>query len=157
MDAMTDPVRELRERFVQMTEPHRPALWRYCRHLTGSAWDAEDLVQDVLLRAFARLANLWQPIANPRAWLFRIASNTWIDGLRRGSVPVDPLESAADVPATPSSGIEVADALAHLVVMLPPRQRVVVLLVDIFDFTGPEAAAMLGTTEGAIQIGRAHV
>ena len=97
LDAIVDPLRNLREQFLLLTEPHRPALWRYCLHVTGSPWDAEDLVQDTLLRAFARLGHFWQPIDNPRAYLFRIASNTWIDTLRRGKVQLDALDDAMGV------------------------------------------------------------
>ena len=76
-------VREVHDRFVEATERHRPALWDYCLRLTGSPWDAEDLVQETMLRAFARLSHVWQPLRDGRAYLFRIASNTWIASLRR--------------------------------------------------------------------------
>ena len=45
LEQMAAPVRALREEFLALTEPVRPALWRYCLRLTGSPWDAEDLVQ----------------------------------------------------------------------------------------------------------------
>jgi hypothetical protein len=45
-------------RFLETYEPLRPALYRYCRYLTRSPWDAEDLAQDVLARAFATLGQL---------------------------------------------------------------------------------------------------
>ncbi|MBL8742001.1 MAG: RNA polymerase sigma factor, partial [Myxococcales bacterium] len=69
--------------FLQTFEPLRPELHRYCRHLTGSAWDAEDLVQEALARAFVTLAQMGEAPASPRAWLFRVASNAWIDQARR--------------------------------------------------------------------------
>ncbi|HET9985951.1 MAG TPA: sigma-70 family RNA polymerase sigma factor [Longimicrobiales bacterium] len=152
MDALVGPVRELREEFVAMTEPVRPALWRYALRLTGSPWDAEDLVQETLLRAFGRLANFWQPIEDVRAYLFRIASNAWIDGLRRSGAAVDSLETVAEVaaPRGPDPA-EVAEVVEELIRALPPRQRAIVLLTGAFDFTAREVAAMLGCTEGAVK------
>ena len=71
-------------RFLETYEPLRSPLYRYCRYLTRSPWDAEDLAQDALARAFVTLARMnGQEPANPRAWLFRIASNLWIDATRR--------------------------------------------------------------------------
>lgn len=153
LDQLVAPLREMREQFLIITEPVRPELWKYCLHLTGSPWDAEDLVQETLLRAFARLSNFWQPLANPRAYLFRIASNTWIDVVRRGRVPLDPLESAGDIPVTPSvhATLAASEAIGRLVDVLPPRQRAVLLLADVFDFTAGEIAAMIGATEGSVR------
>jgi len=71
-------------RFLETLEPLRPELYRYSRFLTRSPWDAEDLVQDALMRGFATLARMGgQEPANPRLWLFRIATNLWIDEMRR--------------------------------------------------------------------------
>ena len=67
------------KRFLEIYEPLRPVLYRYCRYLSRSPWDAEDLVQDTLARAFATLGGLHEPPRDPRAWLFRVASNLWID------------------------------------------------------------------------------
>src|SRR5258706_16403086 len=69
-------------RFLDLYEPLRPELYRYCRHLARSPWDADDLVQDALFRAFARLGCMNESPENARAWLFRIASNLWIDRVR---------------------------------------------------------------------------
>src|ERR1700745_836550 len=68
--------------FLETYEPLRPELYRYCRHLTRSPWDAEDLVQDTLARAFVTLALTDEPPPNPRAWLFRVASNRWLNHVR---------------------------------------------------------------------------
>lgn len=46
-------VRSLRRRFLEVLEPHRADLYRFCRGLTGSPWDAEDLAQESLLRGGA--------------------------------------------------------------------------------------------------------
>ena len=153
LERMAAPIRALREAFVALTEPVRPALWRYCLRLSGSPWDAEDLVQETMLRAFARLSNFWQPLDDPRAYLFRVASNTWIDALRRGAVPLDSLDDAPLPPAAddPSLAVDLSDALERLVALLPPRQRVIVLLVDVFDFTAREIGAMIGASEGAVR------
>src|SRR4051812_18671690 len=70
-------------RFLGTYEPLRSELYRYCRHLTRSPWDAEDLAQDALARAFVTLAQMNDDPPNPRAWLFRVASNLWIDQMRR--------------------------------------------------------------------------
>src|SRR5438270_1373084 len=87
-------------RFLETYEPLRSQLYRYCRYLTRSPWDAEDLAQDALARAFVTLARMGgQEPTNPRAWLFRIASNLWIDQTRRRrELPAEtPEPSTADV------------------------------------------------------------
>src|SRR4029450_10317839 len=70
-------------RFVDVLVPHRPALHGYCRRLAGNVWDAEDLVQDSLLRAFGQWGVTAPPIRDLRAYLLRTATNVWIDWQRR--------------------------------------------------------------------------
>src|SRR3982074_2371109 len=74
-----DVVRRSWRRFLEVYEPLRPDLYRYCRHLTRSPWDAEDMAQDAMARAFVTLGCIAKPPPNPRAWLFRVASNLWIN------------------------------------------------------------------------------
>src|SRR3954462_9592697 len=84
MDDLAALTRDACRRFSQTFEPVRPELYRYCRHLTRSPWDAEDLAQDTLARALVTLATQLQPeIENPRSWLFRVATNLYIDRTRR--------------------------------------------------------------------------
>jgi len=145
------PVQQLRQQFDALVAEHRPHLWRYCLKLTGSPWDAEDLVQDAFVRAFTHVAMLAHA-DNPRAYLFRVASNAWIDTRRRAK-PVADLDAAAEVPApeTAATPWETNDALEAVVTHLPPRQRVVFLLVDAFSFRTSEVAVMLRSSEGAIK------
>ena len=135
-------------RFIDTFEPWRPALYRFCRSLTRTPWDAEDLMQDALMRAFATIGGMSPLPANPRAWLFRVASNLWIDRQRKkrellpGELPDAPISD-------PPAGAR--DAGARLLAALPPQERVAVLLKDVFDFRANEIAEVLGTTTGAIK------
>ena len=81
-DALGPDLRAAWHRYVDALAPLRPALHGYCRRLAGNLWDAEDLVQDTLLRAFGQWG-VTTPIRNPRAYLLRTATNVWIDTLRR--------------------------------------------------------------------------
>lgn len=60
---------------VGLTAPLSPVLHNCCRRLAGNLWDAEDLVQDTLLRAFGALGHIHHQIASPRAYLLRTATN----------------------------------------------------------------------------------
>ncbi|HEU4389373.1 MAG TPA: sigma-70 family RNA polymerase sigma factor [Blastocatellia bacterium] len=145
------------QRFLQRTESLRPDLHRFCRALTGSVWDAEDLVQDTLLRSFAKLGEFQNRIDNPRAYLFRIASNLWIDHFRRADphrLQVSAAESISDLPDPDRGNVqsaEVRDAASQILQILPPQERAAVILKDVFEFRAEEIAEMLGTTAGAIK------
>src|SRR5262245_16745705 len=82
-ESLPETLRTSWHAFVETYEPLRTDLYRYCRHLTRSPWDAEDLVQDALARAFVTLGQMGTAPPNPRAWLFRVASNLWIDRVRQ--------------------------------------------------------------------------
>jgi RNA polymerase sigma-70 factor (ECF subfamily) len=143
-----EEVRQAWHRFLQRTEPFRPDLYRYCRSLTGSVWDAEDLQQDTLLRAFAKLGEFSNPIDNPKSYLFRIASNLWVDRVRRVEpVLVDERRQAGN----PEQSTEIRDAAKQLMQLLPPQERAAVVLKDVFDFHLDEIAVILQTSAGAIK------
>jgi len=112
-------------RFLEIYEPLRPALYRFCRYLSRSPWDAEDLVQDTLARAFATLGALAEPPRDPRAWLFRVASNLWIDHVRRrGERPTDATPAAEANPAATATGAPdrgTREAAGTLLVQLSPQ------------------------------------
>ena len=133
--------------FLDLYEPLRPDLYRYCRYLTRSPWDAEDLSQDALARAFATMSTLTEPPKSPRAWLFRIASNLWIDRVRRAY-------DVTNVIAEPTAATEpraVREAAGTLIAQLSPQERAAVVLKDAFDLSVAEIAESLGTTPGAVK------
>jgi RNA polymerase sigma-70 factor (ECF subfamily) len=135
-------------RFLDVYEPLRPELYRYCRYLTRSPWDAEDLVQDTLARAFVTLGRMFgEAPHSPRAWLLRVASNLWIDRMRRArEVPGEPPELAS-----PPEPIVDRGAAGALIGRLAPRERAAVVLKDVFDLTLEEIAEALSTTVGAVK------
>jgi RNA polymerase sigma-70 factor (ECF subfamily) len=69
-------------RFVNEALPYLDQLYAGARRMTRNAVDAEDLVQETMLRAYAGFNTFCQG-TNIRAWLFRIMTNTYINGLRR--------------------------------------------------------------------------
>jgi RNA polymerase sigma factor (sigma-70 family) len=94
--SLASTVRGSWQQFLEAFESLRPELYRYCRHLTSSPWDAEDLAQDVLTRAFVTLGKLGAAPPNPRAWLFRVATNAWIDQQRWPRGPIGDAVRAID-------------------------------------------------------------
>src|SRR5260221_2858067 len=128
--------------FLDVYEPLRPELYRYCRHLTHSPWDAEDLAQDTMARAFVTLGRMGQAPPNPRAWLFRVASNLWIDQTRRMRAAPGPAPESA---SSPEPQIPRA-AAGTLIIRLSPQERAAVVLEDVVDLTLDELSDGLSTT-----------
>ena len=105
-------------RFLDTYEPLRPDLYRYCRHLTRSPWDAEDMAQDTLARAFVTLGAMAEPPQHPRAWLFRVASNLWLNRQRQ----VRELPGAPE-PALNTEPRATREAAGTLISQLSPRNE----------------------------------
>jgi RNA polymerase sigma-70 factor (ECF subfamily) len=147
LSELTEPVQGSWHRFLDVYESLRPELYRYCRHLTRTAWDAEDLVQDTLARAFVTLGNLYREPPNPRAWMFRVASNLWIDRMRRARevLGVPPEQAVAPAPHVDRA------AASTLIASLAPRERAAVVLKDVFGLSLEETAEALSTSAGAIK------
>jgi RNA polymerase sigma-70 factor (ECF subfamily) len=148
-DDLLNGVRAARKAFFERVDPVRPELHRYCRRLTGDIWDAEDLVQETLTRAFSRAADSFDRIERVLPWLIRIATNAYVDAWRRPrAVPVEVPDRAAPSGADP---LEVRDALGELTTLLAPQERAAVVLKDVFDYPLADIAATLGTTVGAVK------
>jgi RNA polymerase sigma-70 factor, ECF subfamily len=140
---------------------HLDSLHHFARHLTGSATEAEDLVQDTYARALGA-APSFTPGTHLRAWLFRILRNLFIDGIRRsGNYPVSPEEPSADLSTyarEPLRGDAEMEALRGLVsqdiasalAALSHDARTAILL-DLDGFTETEVAEILGCALGTVK------
>jgi RNA polymerase sigma-70 factor, ECF subfamily len=149
---LQQPVREMHRQFHELIEPLRPDLYRYFLSLCGSPFDAEDLVQETLTRAFGRLFQFYQPL-EARKYIFRMATNLWIDQQRRARrIRFEPLDiDLESLDSGPESGIDTQVALERAVDLLEPRQRVALLLKDVLGFSLDEIATFLETTPGAVK------
>jgi RNA polymerase sigma factor (sigma-70 family) len=136
--------------FPQQLAAMRPALHRYCARMTGSTVDGDDVVQEVLIKAFAAQARDPQ-IDNLRAWLFRIAQNASLDFLRgRARSNVVPLTD--DILAeTDSSEPDIANISFRTFQELPTLQRCAVILKDVLGHSVEEIATITDSTAGAVK------
>ena len=136
--------------FNRDIEPHRPALLAYCRSLTRNPALADDLMQEALIRSLAFCQICGGP-TNLRAYIFRVATNLWIDELRKKRREKNATEMLA-VTHQPSS-YEPAEPLLELIAEeLPPREFEALLLTIVYGYTSSEAAKMLQTTPAAVKM-----
>jgi RNA polymerase sigma-70 factor (ECF subfamily) len=127
-----------------------PKLRRYAWALTGDDGEADDLIQDTLERALARLEQ-WREGDTPRKWLFSILHNLHVDGLRRKSrrpphVGLDSVGVDQSAPAADGAGRDLDRAL----LLLSGEQRQVVLLVGLEGLSYAETAEVLAIPVGTV-------
>ncbi len=166
--------------FAALAEPYRRELQVHCYRMLGSLQDAEDLVQETLLRAWQKLET-YEGRASFRAWLYKIATNACLDALDRrprrtlpqarqpASDPREPLappitepiwlepipdDLLADVEISPEARYDARESitLAFLAALqiLPPRQRAVLILRDVLDMHADEVARLLELTVSSV-------
>jgi len=127
-----------------------PRLRRYARALAGDRAAADDLVQDTLERAWAKL-HLYRRGTDLRAWMFTVMHNVFVNQLR-ASRPGTQLEDdmpELSRPARETESLELRD-LDRAIRRLPPEQREVLLLVVLEDMSYDEAARTLGIPIGTV-------
>ena len=154
------------EAFCTYVEPEIPILLRVARSLTGNPIDAEDLVQDTLLRAFQALTRF--DGENPRAWLLTILRNGWHNNWRKKkphyvgdwSLVIDSKPAFNAEPprsAEEETLREITDSsLLAAVNSLSENFRAVLILIDIEEFTYAECAEILGVPIGTIMSRRSR-
>ena len=128
-----------------------PRLRRYARALTGDRDAADDLVQDTLERALRRVF-LFRPGGNPRAWLFSIMHNLFVNGVRSPSATRKAPAGEAPEPIardTAHDGLLARD-IERAIALLPPEQREVVLLVGLEELTYEAASVVIGAPVGTV-------
>jgi RNA polymerase sigma-70 factor (ECF subfamily) len=126
-----------REAFARLVRRHQAGVYRFILRMLESHEEALELTQDTFIKAWQALPQ-WQPQAQFRTWLYRIASNTAMDTLRRRKiVEIIPLPEDYDAPAEslgPESQLESRQrlrALESALTALPPEQRETILLREI--------------------------
>jgi RNA polymerase sigma-70 factor, ECF subfamily len=152
-------------------EAHRRFLWGLCYRMTGSAADADDLVQETFVRALER-----RPAGGPsgwRPWLAKVAANLAIDFLRRrkrgdyvgpwlpalietGDESSPPAHEIASDQESTEHRYDLMESvsMAFLLALerLSPRQRAVLLLRDVFDYSVQETGAALDLSEANVKV-----
>ena len=177
MTAVTDE-------FEHRADPYRRELLAHCYRMLGSVDEAEDLVQETMLRAWRSYDRYDDRRASLRTWLYRIATNaclTALSGRSRRPLPSglgapgedteQALVPALDVPwlqpipdamlgATPGDpatavGVQGSLRLAFVAAMqyLPARQRAILILREVLEFSAAEVADILATTPAAVNSG----
>jgi len=150
--------------FERLLEPHRRALRVHCYRLLGSLHDAEDALQETSLRAWRGLGR-FEASGPLRAWLYRIATNVCLTALdRRSRIPEalapEELEVASYLQPYPDRlldpGLAVEEresvglAFVSVVQLLPPRQRAVLVLREVLDWSAAEVADLLGDSVASV-------
>ncbi len=172
--------------FIEQATPFRAELIAHCYRMLGSVQDAEDLVQETYLRGW-RGYEAFEERAALRTWLYRIATTACLRALQNrarrvlpaglGAASVDPevdvdaskagyswLEPLPDT-FTPEAAVTAKQSIRLAVVTamqeLPARQRAVLILRDVVQFSAAEVAELLETTPAAVnsalQRARAHL
>ncbi len=140
--------------FSQQIQNEIPFLRRAARRWHRDKADADDLVQDVLVRALAN-AHLWQPDSDLRAWLYTIMRNRFLAEVARSSRSASALkESAFAAPASATQASEVRLLLRDLgaaLRRLPSNQRSAVILIGVQEKSYSEAAQRMGISAGAVR------
>src|SRR4051794_15618074 len=175
------PVPTTEAEFAARAERHRRELHVHCYRMLGSFEEAEDLVQETLLRAWRGRDRLerdeWF-----RAWLYKIATNACLDAIKSQGRRVPSLGSFRDVPwlqpypdrllaeLAPAEDEPDAAVVARetieltflaVIQLLPPRQRAVLVLRDVLDWPAKETAELLeigvAAVNSALQRARATI
>jgi len=174
------------QEFIEQAAPFRAELIAHCYRMLGSVQDAEDLVQETYLRGW-RGYEAFEGRAALRTWLYRIATTACLRALQNrarrvlpaglGAGSVDPevdidasktgypwLEPIPDM-FTPEAAVTARQSIRLAIVTalqeLPARQRAVLILRDVVQFSAAEVAELLETTPAAVnsalQRARAHL
>jgi RNA polymerase sigma-70 factor (ECF subfamily) len=166
------------EAFRMLVEPIRRELHLLSYRMLGSFHDAEDVLQDAQLKAWRGL-NAYDGRASFRTWMFKVVMNTTLDALRTRRRRVLPQDiGSARAPAqglgeqrldiawlepypdsflpitSPEAAVELREsvrlAFVRALQILPPRQRAVLIMRDVLDWTASEVADALGTSATAV-------
>jgi len=151
--------------FQALSFEHVDSLYNTAVRMTQNALDAEDLVQDVYLRAF-RFFHRFERGTNFKAWIFKILTNTYINQYRKKinkpyhvdlekiKYNYDDKEAAAQTSTQESERLDYEtlfdDEIKNALQQIPDEFRVVVLLADVESFSYKEVAKIIGCPIGTV-------
>jgi len=165
MAELTKEEVQKQEDFEEEIIPHLDAMYNFALRLTSDPSDAEDLVQDTIVKAY-RFFSSYEKGTNAKAWLFRILKNSYINNYRKKSkqpnqVDYDEVSTFYETiraERTDTSDLEdkmfrdlIDDDISNALEELPEDFRTVVLLCDVEGFTYEEIANMLDVPIGTIR------
>jgi RNA polymerase sigma-70 factor, ECF subfamily len=143
--------------FALLIEPHRRALHVHCYRMLGSLHDADDALQETMLRAW-KGSDRYEPRAQLGTWLHTIATNVCLTAIaRKRSRPAEATEELDYLQPYPDrllddlvvrETVELAFIIA--IQLLPPKQRAVLILRDVLCWSAKEVAAALEDSIGAV-------
>jgi RNA polymerase sigma-70 factor (ECF subfamily) len=149
--------------FEKLVQPHFDRLWRLAFRLTGRQAEAEDLFQELLIKAFGKLDDL-VAIDEPGSWLSRVMYNLFIDEQRRfartrmhvveeGFLAGDGLEGlpGPDDPARDNERLEKLRQLDNALDQLSDEHRIIVLLHDTEGYKLTEIQELMGIPVGTVK------
>jgi RNA polymerase sigma factor (sigma-70 family) len=151
--------RSAAERFEALIEPHFAALYRTAYRLSRSVHDAEDLVQEVCVRAFPRLAEL-ERIDYVGHWLYCVMYRVFIDSRRRyeqkhvralEGAEAQRLQSDAASPEEEAERAFAGRRLGRAWVKIAEEQRVLLVLHDVEGYSLSQLMAITGLKEGTLK------
>ena len=143
--------------FALLIEPHRRALHVHCYRMLGSLHDADDALQETMLRAW-KGSDRYEPRAQLGTWLHTIATNVCLTALaRKRSRPVELVEDLEHLQPFPDRLLDdlvqretIELAFIAAIQLLPPKQRAVLILRDVLDWSAKEVAEALDDSVGAV-------
>jgi RNA polymerase sigma-70 factor (ECF subfamily) len=157
---------EQHREFAGLALRHVDELYAAAMRMTKNDKDAEDLVQETYMRAYT-FFHRFQAGSNCRAWLFKILTNTFINGFRKRRkdkeitgalnveptlprcMPADPAPPSPD-PANDPNGRYFGDEVQAALAALPANFRTAVILADLHDFSYAEIAEAMGCAPGTV-------
>jgi RNA polymerase sigma-70 factor, ECF subfamily len=140
--------------YAQLIERHRSELHAHCHRMLGSAHEAEDALQETLLRAWKALPR-FEGRSSLRSWLYTIATNASLDAMKRRPYRIVPIDEVhpADPHDGPAARYERRESLERALGAasdLPQNQRAVLVMREVLGFSARETADALGTSVAAV-------
>lgn len=142
--------RKVKDEFNEIVAEYSSDLWNFCRYVTGSPWDGEDLYQETMIKSFGLLPGRWSEITDKKNYLFRVAANTWLDQCRKRNREIGTLDEGHEPAVHFSDGLVLEEILASVAAILTPKQTAAFLLLDIFQFSAEETAGIVKSTPGGV-------